>query len=239
MRKFLHLFSTAALMIPSILHSDPSEWTGASTNGNTLNDLIRRLPVLSISREEELRRLSSMQEMLYLHELRMRGEGLPGEVAAVFSANYSAIISALVEDRITEDFGREMLYVHRQLIDRMHLWTGTKVRDENFPVEVIENLNFFLTELQEHALPLVDVSPSIRTPVVNAYQAWVDELLAWGRRCGSLSAGDIDHIQVKADELERFEGYYKADGAMQGYEREQFHGRFLRLTSEMIELLAR
>ncbi len=239
MRKFLHLFATAALMIPSILHADPSEWPGASTNGNTLNDLIRRLPVLSVWREEELRRLSSIQEMLYLHELRMRGEGLPGEVAEVFSENYSAIISALVEDRITEDFGREMLSVHRQLIGRMHLWTGKQVRDENFPVEVIANLYFFLTELEDNALPLADVSPSARTPVVNVYQAWVGELLAWGRECGGLSAGDVDHIQVKADELERFEGYYKADGVMQEYEREQLHGRFLKLTRETIEILAR
>jgi len=239
MRTFLTLFATAALMFPSILRADPAGWAAASTNGNTLNDLIRRLPVLSISRETELRKLSSIQEMLYLHELRMRGEGLQEEVAVVFSANYSAILAALVEDRITEDFGREMLYIHRQLIDRMHLWTGKKVRDETFPVEVIANLNFFLMELQENALPLADVSASLRTPVVNGYQAWVGELLAWGCECGALSPGAIGHIQVKADELERFEGYYKADGVMQEYEREQLHGRFLKLTRETIEVLAR
>jgi hypothetical protein len=239
MRKFLHLLAAAALMIPPTLHADPSEWSATAPNGITLNDILRRLPVLAVWREEELRRLSSIQEMLSLFELRMRGDGLPAEVAEVFSENYSAIISALVEDRITEDFGREMLSVHRQLIGRMHLWAGKRVRDENFPVEVIANLNFFLTELEDNALPLADVSPSVRTPVVNVYQAWVGELLAWGRECGGLSAGDVDHIQVKVDELERFEGYYKADGVMQDYEREQLHGRFLRLTGEMVGLLAR
>jgi len=237
--RMLLLFSTiTALMIPPTVRADPAEWA-AATNGNTLNDLIRRLPVLSTTREAELRKLSSIQEMLYLHELRMRGEGLPAEVAAVLSMNYGAIISALVEDRITEDFGREMLHIHRQIVDRMHEWTGKKIRDENFPVEVVKNLSFFLAELEENALSLSEVSPSLRTPVVNGYQVWVGELLAWGCHCGVLSPGQIGRIQVRADELERFEGYYKADGVMQEYERELLHGRFLKLTRETIEIISR
>jgi len=237
--RMLLLFSTiTALMIPPTVRADPAEWA-AATNGNTLNDLIRRLPVLSTTREAELRKLSSIQEMLYLHELRMRGEGLPAEVAAVLSMNYGAIISALVEDRITEDFGREMLHIHRQIVDRMHEWTGKKIRDENFPIEVVENLSFFLAELEEIALSLAEVSPSLRTPVVNGYQVWVGELLAWGCHCGVLSPGQIGRIQVRADELERFEGYYKADGVMQEYERELLHGRFLKLTRETIEIISR
>ncbi len=169
----------------------------------------------------------------------MRGEGLEPQVAAVFSIHYSEILSALVEDRITEGYGRELLHIHRQLIDRMHLWTGKKVRDERFPVEVIANLEHFRGELRQNALLLSEVSPGLRTPVVNGYQAWVDELLAWGCECGFLTPGAISQIQVKADELERFEGYYKADGVMQEHEREQLHGRFLHLTRETIEILAR
>lgn len=238
MKTTLFLLATAALVIPSTLRADPAEWA-AATNRNTLNDLIRRLPVLSTSREAELRKLSSIQEMLYLHELRMRGEGLPAEVATALSTNYGAIITALVEDRITEDFGREMLYIHRQIVDRMHDWTGKKIRDEKFPFEVVQNLHYFLAELDANALSLAEVSPSFRTPVVNGYQVWVGELLAWGCDCGVLSPGDIGHIQVKADELERFEGYYKADGVMREYEREQLHGRFLKLTRETIEIIAR
>ena len=238
MKLTLFIFATVALVIPTTLRAEPAEWA-ASTNGNTLNDLIRRLPVLSTTREAELRKLSSIQEMLFLHELRMRGEGLPAEVAVALSTNYGAIISALVEDRITEDFGREMLHIHRQIVDRMHAWTGKKIRDENFPVEVVQNLHFFLAQLKENALPLSEVSPSLRTPVVNGYQVWVGELLAWGCHCGVLSPGEIGHIQVKADELERFEGYYKADGVMQEYERELLHGRFLKLTRETIEIIAR
>lgn len=119
MKTALFLFATVALVIPSTSRADQAEWA-ASINGNTLNDLIRRLPMLSTSRETELRKLSSIQEMRYLHELRMRAEGLPAEVATALPTNYGAIISALVEDRITEDFGREMLYIHRQIVDRMH-----------------------------------------------------------------------------------------------------------------------
>jgi hypothetical protein len=42
---------------------------------------------------------------------------------------------------------------------------------------------------------------------------------------------------VKADELERFEGTYTADGVMREYEREQLHDRFLKLTRETIETI--
>lgn len=211
----------------------------ARTQERTLNDLIRELPVLSISRETELRRLSAIQELLYLHELKMRGEGLPAVMASAFSANYTAILSALVEDRITEDFGRDLLSIHRQLLERTHVWMGKRVRDENFPAELQENLAFFLNDLYEKAAPLHEVPPSVRTPVINGYQAWIGELLAWGCECGNLSPGALSHIKVKTDELERFEGYYKADGVLQPYEREQLHGRFLNLTRETIEILSR
>lgn len=238
MRTFFLLHVTACLMFPIFLLADPIERVAAA-NGNTLNDLIRRVPALSFSREREMRKLSAIQEMLYLYELRMRGEGLDAETAAAFTMNYSAIVAALVEDRISEDYGRELLYIHRQLIDSMHQWTEKKIRDERFPAEVVANLYHFRSELGANALPLAEVPPSLRTPVVNGYQVWVGEILAWGCECGFLSPGAISHIQVKVDELERFEGYYKADCVMEEYEREQLHGRFLRLTRETIEILAR
>jgi hypothetical protein len=226
------------LLSVSVLKADPFPGV-AWTNENTLNDLVRNLPFLSISREDELQRLSAIQELLYLYERKMRGEGLPPEMAERFSANYSAILSALVDDRVTEEFGREMLYTHRQLIEKSHEWLGKRIRDENFPVELIANLNFFQTQLFEMAIPLQDVSPSIRTPIINGYQTWLGELLAWGCERGNLTAGDISRIEVKADELERFEGYYKKDGVLQPYEREQLHARFLKLTRETINVLER
>lgn len=226
------------VMVSSGLFANSLEQV-ARTQERTLNDLIRELPVLSISRESELRRLSAIQELLYLHELRMRGEGLPSEMASAFSANYTAILSALVEDRITEDFGRELLSIHRQLLERTHLWMEKRIRDEHFPEELLKNLAFFLSDLHDKAAPLHEVPPAVRTPLVNGYQAWVGELLAWGCECGNLSPGDLSHIKVKTDELERFEGYYKADGVMQPYEREQLHGRFLNLTRDTIEILGR
>lgn len=229
---------TASVTIPSVLSANPAARV-AATQENTLNDLIRELPILSISRETELRRLSAIQEMLYLHELRMRGEGLPPELAMAFSVNYTAIISALVEDRIPENFGRELLSIHRQLLDRSHFWVGKRVRDENFPSEIYENLTFFLTDLKRKSISLAEVPVSIRTPVVNGYQVWVGEVLAWGCDCGTLTPGDLSRIEVKAAELERFEGYYKKDGVLQPYEREQLHGRFLKLTRETIEVLGR
>ncbi len=209
----------------------------ARTQENTLNDLIRELPLLSYSREAELRRLSAIQELLYLHELKMRGEGLPPELAAAFSSNYSAIIAALVDDRINDEFGRELLSIHRQLLERTHHWLVKPVPDEHFGGEVIENIRYFQADLEAKASPRLEVPASVRTPVINGYQVWVGELLAWGCECGNLSPGDLGRIRVKADELERFEGYYKKDGVLQPYEREQLHGRFLKLTRETIDLL--
>ena len=234
----LFFLVTATVVTPSLLLADPLIQV-AVTQSNTLNDLIRELPVISRSRELELRRLSSIQEMLYLHELRMRGEGLSSELSMAFSNNYTAIISALVEDRISDEYGRDLLSIHRQLLERTHLWMGKRVRDENYPSELVDNLLYFLSELNRNAVPLEQVSVSMRTPVINGYQVWVGELLALGGECGKLSPGYLSRIEVKAAELERFEGYYKKDGILQPYEREQLHGRFLKLTRETIEVLGR
>lgn len=73
------------------------------TNENTLNDLVRTIPYLSYFREDQLSRLSAIQEQLVVFESRMRGEGLPEPLATAFSINYAAIQQSLVDDRITED----------------------------------------------------------------------------------------------------------------------------------------
>jgi hypothetical protein len=169
----------------------------------------------------------------------MRGEGLPEEMADAFSRHYASILCALVEDRITEAVGREQLSIHRQLLARSHAWQAKRIRDETFPEEVLANLRLFLEELEHMAVPLREVPASLRTPVINGYQAWVGELLAWGSECGTLSPGDLATIRVKSEELERFEGYYKKDGTLQPYERELLHGRFLKLTRETIQVLGR
>lgn len=211
----------------------------ARTQENSLNDLVRELPLTTGSWKEQLRRRSAIQERLYLHELRMRGEGLPFELAMMFSANYSAILSALVEDRITEDFGREMLTVHRQLLERTRLWTAKRVRDEDFPQELADNVAYFRAELERQALPLEQVPEHLRTPVVNGFEAWVGELIAWGESSGGLAPGRIARLRTKLAELERFERLYKADGVLQPFEREKLHERLLDQALEVVEVVSR
>ncbi len=211
----------------------------ARTQENSLNDLVRELPLTTGSWKEQLRRRSAIQERLYLHELRMRGEGLPFELAMMFSANYSAILSALVEDRITEDFGREMLSVHRQLLERTRLWTAKRVRDEDFPKELADNVAYFRAELERQALPLEQVSENLRTPIVNGFEAWVGELIAWGESSGGLAPGRIARLRSKLAELERFERLYKADGVLQPFEREKLHERLLDQALEVVEVVSR
>lgn len=211
----------------------------ARTQENALNDLVRELPLATGSWREQLRRRSAIQERLYLHELRMRGEGLPFEMAAMFSSNYSAILSALVEDRITEDLGRELLSIHRQLLDRTRRWLAKGVRDEDFPQELADNVTYFRAELERQALPLAEVPENLRTPVVNGYEAWVGELIAWGESCGGLAPGRIARLRAKLAELERFERLYKADGVLQPYEREKLHERLLEQALEVVEVVSR
>lgn len=49
----------------------------SQSHANTLNDLLREIPLVVTSWDSQIRRLSAIQEQLYLHERRMRGEGLP------------------------------------------------------------------------------------------------------------------------------------------------------------------
>jgi hypothetical protein len=204
-----------------------------------LNDLLRDIPFLSTSWARQIRRLSSVQEQLHLHERRMRGEGLPSEMAAIFSENYSAILTALVQDRITEEYGRELLSVHRQLIDHTRAWLGKRVRDEGYPAQLEANVAYFRSELERYTIPLEDVPDQLRTPVINGYQVWAGELLYWAGSSGELASGEVNHLRVKLDELERFERLYKEDGALQPYEREILHERFVKLTRETIQRVLR
>lgn len=221
----------------AVLRAEPP--AVSQTNENTLNDLLREVPLVSTSWDDQIRRLSAIQEQLYLHERKMRGEGLPPEMAALFSANYSAILTALVEDRITEDYGRELLSVHRQLLEYTRLWLGKKVRDNQYPQQLDANVGFFRSELDRFSIPLADVPDQLRTPVINGYQAWIGELISWGEACGELAPGEISRLQTKLDDLERFERYYKQDGVLQPYERELLHGRFVRMARETITTVSR
>ena len=236
------VYSTMKLIIPvcivafslNLPQTNAGE-TLASTESNSLNSLIRRLPVFI--RSEELRELSAVQEHLVLFERQMRGEGLPEPIATAFSVYYSAVISGLVDERITEEYGRELLSIHRQLLQRTHVWNGKVIRDETFGGEVVKNLRFFIRELDRNAAPRSEVPTSVVTPVVNGYQIWVGELLAWGDHCCGLNPGQLRRISNKVAELERFEYYYKRDGHLNYRERELLHERFIDLTRETIDEL--
>ncbi|NRB75414.1 MAG: hypothetical protein HRU46_13715 [Verrucomicrobiales bacterium] len=209
----------------------------ARTDDNTLNDLVGRLPLIFVPNDREARRLSSVQELLVIHEMKMRGEGLPEELASAFSANYSRILSALVEDRIPEDYGRDLLAVHRELLYQTHDWMQHRSREKEFIGDVLENLEFYQDELAQNSITIWEVPDSLRTPVVNGYQVWVNEFLAWGCECGYLNPGTQTRVQRLVEDLSRFEGYYKRDGVMHPHEREQLHERFLETTRETIELI--
>lgn len=211
----------------------------SQTHANTLNDLLREIPLVVTSWDSQIRRLSAIQEQLYLHERRMRGEGLPPEMATIFSENYSSILTALVQDQLTEDYGRELLSIHRQLLDHTREWLGKRVRDAQYPEQLAANLAYFRSELDRHAIPLEEVPEQLRTPVINGYQVWAAELLHWAEASAQFAPGEIKGIGTKLDDLERFERYYKRDGVLQRNERDLLHGRFVRLARETILRVSR
>jgi len=211
----------------------------ARTDRNTLNDLLEEVPLYSRNRELQIRRMSAVQEQLVVFEEEMRGEGLPEPLRSAFSIHYSAIMSALVDDQICEEEGRDALSIHRQLLYRTHLWMEKRIRDEKFPEEVIQNLHYFLTELEKKSTPRHLVSAEIRTPVINGYQFWVGELLAWGETCGHLNPGQLSRLAVSLGNLERIECLYKRDGILYRNERDDLHRRFIDLTRYTIDLVGR
>lgn len=232
--------SFALLGAPFLAAYEPLDRGEVSrTNRWTLNDLIRELPPISPSRDRELRRLSALQEGLYLHELRMRGEGLPQSLRQAFQANYEAVVEAYVADRLPLADAKERLALHRQLLARTEGWLRSRVRDEGFPAEVLADLERFGRDLEARALCPTQVPDSLRTPLVNGYQIWLAELVAWGRESGALSPGASGRLEAAARRLELFESGWKADGRLTSRERELLHARLVDLSRETMRLVAR
>jgi len=237
---FLRVSMLSLMGVPALVTAvdvSPSEVT--RTNRWSLNDLIRELPPVSPSRDRELRKLSALQEGLYLHERRMRGEGLPAPLDSAFALSYDAIVEAMVEDRLPLSIGREYLSLHRQLLARTRHWAGLRMRNEAFKGEVLANLSFFLAEMRERSTPADEVPHEIRTPLLNGYQVWVGELVAWGEESGALSPGARGRIEAAARHLERFEIQYKADGRLTLRQRELLHGRLVDLSRDTMRLATR
>ncbi|MCB1077701.1 MAG: hypothetical protein KDM64_07740 [Verrucomicrobiae bacterium] len=207
------------------------------TQGATLNDLVRRLPILSRAHEEDLAGLSAVQERMLIHERRMRGEGLPAEYQQLFSDNYTAIVTAIIDDRITMRYGRELLCVHRQLLDRAYGWNETANKDAHYGEVVILALKDLREELDTKAEPLAVVPECVRTPVVKGHLLWIEELLQADCYCRVLSRGELGAQRVMAQRIERFEGYYKRDLHLTRIERENLHERLIDLNRELIDAL--
>ncbi len=139
----LAIFGMSSLCSASIYDAS------AMANRNTLNVLIRRIPIPTRSNGTELRELSSIQELLVIHEQQMKGAGLPPVMSGAFSINYCAIISALVNDEISEDYGRDLLSLHRQMLKRSYQWASRANRDPQFPEEIVNNLLHFQREMAQ------------------------------------------------------------------------------------------
>lgn len=211
----------------------------ARTQENALNDLVRELPLATGSWREQLRRRSALQEQLYLHELRMRGEGLPQPLAARFSSNYSTILAALVEDRLSEDEGRQFLSRHRRLLAAVREGLRVARDPDHLREEFALKLEALYGEIVQRTLSMEEVPETLRTPVVNGFEAWLGELLAWAESGKHLAGGRLARLHTKLADLERFEQIYKADGVLQKFEREKLHERLLDLALEVVEVVSR
>lgn len=210
-----------------------------STTRNTLNDLLGRVTYLPVPPEDELVALSRIQEELVVFEKRMHGDGLPPIFAKAFSLHYGEIRDALIEDRIDEDYGRDLLSIHRQLLDRTHRWLASPHPDPAFGEEMLENLVFFAKELRANSVVIDDHGTGYATPMVNGYQLWLNELIAWASECHGLNAGLISRLSVQLRNLEYYEAIYKRDGIVYPNEHEHLHERFLDVARETFAILGR
>jgi hypothetical protein len=181
--------------------------------------------------------LSSVQEQVILYERRMRGSDLPEIFQAHLSGNYTAILNALIEDRITEEYGRYLLDIHRQLVDLAYQWASRRNPDEFYGKMLIEGVREISTELVDRSARLSEVPDGLRTPVLNGHQVWIEELMHWGGGCRRLSLGDLGRLEVHAERLERAERLAKQDGYLTKRERERLHGRMIDLQRLVIEVL--
>ncbi len=239
------LLATAALAVSLASASANDPLPGAAdpffdvsqSNDSTLNDLIRRLPRLGRGYEESLAGLSAVQEQMIIHERRMRGEGLPESHRPLFAANYQAIVTAIVDDRITMHYGRELLHLHRELLKRAYAWQRRPSPDQEYGEVIILALEEMREELATNAEPLAVVPECVRTPVIKGHQLWIEELLQFGAHCQVLSRGELADLAMKAARLERFEGYYKRDAHLSHHERENLHERLIELNRELIDAL--
>lgn len=229
--------SASAQPLPAL--NEPAFDGVVATHDSSLNDLLRRLPAYSRMRERELAALSAIQERMLVHERRMRGEGLPEVFRTQFSRNYTDIVSAIVDDRITMRYGRELLDVHRQLLDRAWTWNGRPARDAEYGKVIGLALDELRDELAGNAEPQAVVPECVRTPVVKGHQLWIEELVQSGATCHTLHLGEIGALRLMAHRIERFEGYYKRDGHLTLYERENLHERLIDLNRELIDALSR
>jgi hypothetical protein len=212
----------------------------ATTQESALNDLVRRLPIISRAYEQDLAGLSAIQEMMLVHERRMRGEGLPTNLQKLFSDSYSAIVTAIVDDRITMCYGRELLDVHRQLLGRAFAWNKTPVKNADYGEVLALAINEMGEELATNAEPLATVPECVRTPAVKGHLLWIEEFFQ-ASGCGRpfISRGRMGNLRLMAQRLERFEGYYKRDLHLTRIERENLHARLIELNRELIDTLRR
>lgn len=217
------------------------------THLESLNDLIHEVPRVSWRWDRSVAELSAMQELAYLHERDMRGEGLPSVLQEGFSQNYTDILQALVDDRISEDCGRELMAAHRCLLQNVRqyftqsrpFFGGIPNADRDKPF--IEASAVRIAQLQGRLIsmtPMVNPAEApcdLRTPLLNGHQAWVEELLVWSCHCRRLSGGDIQTIRNRLHWLERAERSYKCDGRLTKYERDQLHFRLIELQRVVVE----
>ena len=210
----------------------------ATTNESTLNDLIRRVPIQSRMRERELAGLSAAQEQVLIHERKMRGEGLPLAQNQQFAATYSMIVSAIVNERISRPDGRALLDAHRGLLQEACAWACKTNPDPAFGKELNQGLEALRQMVSAKALPLCDLSPAALTPLVNGQLLWVEEMLIWGGHCRFISIAELGKIGRMAQRLERFEGYYKADGVLTTRERYNLHKRMIEIHRATIDSFA-
>ncbi|MCB1062366.1 MAG: hypothetical protein KDN20_05515 [Verrucomicrobiae bacterium] len=218
------------------LSSDPFVGV-AMTHDSTLNDIVREIPIISWRHKDAIAGLSAIQEQMLLHERKMRGEGLPERHRALFSQNYSTIVTAIVDDRITMCYGRELLDVHRQLLAKAYDWQRRPNPAQEYGDVIILALEELQAELGENSQSLAMVPECVRTPMVKGHQLWVEEMLQFGSHCRSLSRGELGALRLSAARLERFESYYKRDGHLTRIERQNLHERLLDLNQELIEAL--
>lgn len=246
-RSSLSILFALALLAPSFTPADShaadifgsaDPFTGVSqSHDSTLNDLLRRLPRLGRGYEESLAGLGAIQEQMLIHERKMRGEGLPDSHRPLFAANYDAILTVVVEDRITMAYGRELLRLHRELLSRAYQWQDSRTRDPEYGNMIILALEELRDEMIANAEPLSVVPDCVRTPMIKGHQLWIEELLYFGYHCRSLSRGELGALRIRAARLERFEGYYKRDGHLSRIERENLHERLIDLNRELVDAL--